>query len=472
MNRSKDEVVAGRIETLKNAYDKLDTAIDSLPDQVPEPVKEFIREKVLGNKELDALFKDLQNNRPPRLLMVGRTGYGKSSIINAICGTYVAQVSAVNTCTSGATTYEVKDGQRVLMEIMDSRGLSEMETIDPELSAEEQLKQDINAFEPDALIFVLNCSARDDSIEEDIAFVKKIRDDYREYNYLDLPVIVALNKADAVAPSRQTDPAHFSELKLKNIEEIVKRYRNSFLKRQFKVTDIIPVSASIGWGVDGEEIDEAEIPNLSDADFERLEMIFDGRYNIDKLRDALEDSIQDSAARAGLKLALKLDDCVLDICKQINNSFVAISAAVSASPIPFQDIYVLSLLQILEVFLIQTLSGAPASMESARDFLKSIAGVAGAAQVFRQVARQAMKFVPGPGTAVSSAVAAAGTKAIGEAAIAYYIKDEDFDSIKKKIRKVEIDEDDGKGFTIKVKNNPFDRVRKQILRGPMKGKKH
>ena len=96
MNRSKDEVVAGRIETLKNVYDKLDTAIDSLPDQVPEPVKEFVREKVLGNKELETLFNDLQNNRPPRLLMVGRTGYGKSSIINAICGTYVAQVSAVS----------------------------------------------------------------------------------------------------------------------------------------------------------------------------------------------------------------------------------------------------------------------------------------------------------------------------------------------------------------------------------------
>ena len=469
MDRKKEDIVTNRIETLKNIYDKLDVAIDSLPEQVPDSVKSFLRETVLGNQELKSLFNDLQNNRAPRLLMVGRTGYGKSSIINAICGSYVAQVSAVNTCTSGVETYEVKDGSRVLMEIMDSRGLSESDRIDENLSAEDQLKHDINMFEPDALIFVLNCTTRDDSIDEDIEFVKKIRNDYREYAFLDLPVIVALNKADAVAPIRQTDPKHFSELKLKNIDDIVKRYRNSFLKMQFKVTDIIPISSSIEWGIDGEELSESDIPNLTDSDFAELRMIFDGRYNIDKLRKALEDSIQDSEARAGLKLALKMDECVLHICKQINNSFTAISGVVAASPIPFSDIYILMLLQVFDVFLIQLLSGVQASWESARDFLKSVAGVAGAAHVLRQVARQSIKLMPGPGTAVSSAVAAAGTRAIGEAAIAYYIKDEDFDNIKKSIKRVEISEDDEKGVTIKFNKHPLkevkDRLEKTINEG-------
>ena len=97
--------------------------------------------------------------------------------------------------------------------------------------------------------------------------------------------------------------------------------------------------------------------------------------------------------------------------------------------------------------------------------------MAGAAQVFRQIARQAVKLVPGPGTAVSSAVAAAGTKAIGEAAIAYYIKDEDFETIRKSIRKVEIDKDDDHGFTIRFNKDPFRRIRKQLKLKEKPGRK-
>ena len=62
-------------------------------------------------------------------------------------------------------------------------------------------------------------------------------------------------------------------------------------------------------------------------------------------------------------------------------------------------------------------------------------GVAGLGYTFKLFAQQASKFLngiwPGVGSAVSSGVAAAGTSAIGNAAIAYYINGDTLEDSKK-----------------------------------------
>ena len=63
-------------------------------------------------------------------------------------------------------------------------------------------------------------------------------------------------------------------------------------------------------------------------------------------------------------------------------------------------------------------------------------GIAGAGYAFRLVAQQASKFLnamwPGSGSAVSSAIAATGTTAIGKTAVAYYIDDISIEEAKDK----------------------------------------
>ena len=63
-------------------------------------------------------------------------------------------------------------------------------------------------------------------------------------------------------------------------------------------------------------------------------------------------------------------------------------------------------------------------------------GIAGAGYFFRLAAQQASKFLntvwPGAGSAVSSSIAFAGTTAIGNAAISYYIDDKTMDEVIKK----------------------------------------
>jgi len=95
---------------------------------------------------------------------------------------------------------------------------------------------------------------------------------------------------------------------------------------------------------------------------------------------------------------------------------------------PFCSLFMLHLL-------IASLSGRDISLDTAKEFIFSISGVAGAGFVFRVVAQQASKFLngvwPGAGSAVSSGIAALGTSAIGKAAIAYYIDDQDMEEAKK-----------------------------------------
>ena len=63
-------------------------------------------------------------------------------------------------------------------------------------------------------------------------------------------------------------------------------------------------------------------------------------------------------------------------------------------------------------------------------------GIAGVGNLFRLAAQQASKLLnaiwPGSGSAVSSAIAALGTSAIGKAAIAYYINGSRIEDAKKR----------------------------------------
>lgn len=56
--------------------------------------------------------------------------------------------------------------------------------------------------------------------------MKKVREKYYKKNNAELPVVVALNRVDAVMPARETDPNSYSEKKLNRIQEHV-----AFLKR-------------------------------------------------------------------------------------------------------------------------------------------------------------------------------------------------------------------------------------------------
>lgn len=425
-----------RLQNMKKFYIKAGEMIDSLPDAIPEKTRIMLKETILGDKDLKRLMEGIDSHRPPRIFLIGRTGVGKSSLINALCGSYVAKVSDTMSCTANAEVYQCMDEERVLMEILDTRGIAESQSLDDEVSAEEALINDINQFSPDVAILMLNCTHRDD-VNSDVEFLKKVAKKYAEINMMRLPIVVVVNKCDEMAPTRFKTPTEYPENKVAKINEVVQYYKGIIVKNGLKIDNIISVSSLIDWQTpDGVEVGVEDIENLPKHDVDNLQIAFDGRYRIEELLDILEEAILDFEAQMGLRMAARLNEVVHRIAKHLNSIFSGISATVALTPIPVSDIYILLVLQAVLVALIASLSGRDISLDTAKEFIFSMGGVAGLGYAFKLIAQQAAKFLngiwPGSGSAVSAGIAAAGTSAIGKAAIAYYIEGKTMDEAKKK----------------------------------------
>lgn len=434
-----NQKIEKRLAHMKNFYLKIEDILDSLPDVIPENTKDLLKNKILGDNSLKNLMDGIDSHRPPRIFLIGRTGVGKSSLINALCGAYVAKVSDTRSCTIGAEIYQCKENNRVLMEILDTRGIAESESLDNKISAEELLVKQINEFSPDVAIMMLNCTHRDDIIT-DVEFMKKVSKDYEKTNSLKLPIVVVVNKCDEMAPSRFKLASEYPKNKIDKINEVVLYYKDIIVKNKLKIYDIIPVSSLIDWQTpDGMEVSVEDIDNLPQHDIDNLQIAFDGRYRIEELLDILEEAIQDFEAQMGLRMAARLNDVVVRVAKQLNKIFTGISASVALTPIPTSDIYILLILQSIMVTLIASLSGRDVSIDTAKEFIFSISGVGLVGYGLRLAAQQGSKFInaicPGAGSTVSAAIASVGTNGIGKAAIAYYIQGNSIDDVKTEIKK-------------------------------------
>lgn len=209
--KKEQRTIEERLEAIKNFYNKLDNVLGMLPDVIPDEMIERVKKAIFNDADLKRIMDGIESNRPPRFMLVGRTGVGKSSLINAICGLYVAKVSDVEIGTRGIEKYSCMDGDRVLMEVLDSREIGEPVALKKEdseseetvlESAEEVLKEEMLNFMPDAILFVSRCK-RDGIIKEDMDYVKNLRREYWKKVGVEVPVIVVLNQADAVATKLQ-----------------------------------------------------------------------------------------------------------------------------------------------------------------------------------------------------------------------------------------------------------------------------
>ena len=91
-----------RLQSMKKFYISAGEMIDGLPDAIPEKTREMLKDNILGDKDLKKLMDGIDSHRPPRIFLIGRTGVGKSSIINALCGAYTALVGDTKSCTESA----------------------------------------------------------------------------------------------------------------------------------------------------------------------------------------------------------------------------------------------------------------------------------------------------------------------------------------------------------------------------------
>src|SRR5699024_12558845 len=78
-------------EKTKEFIDSIDELFESIPVN-NEALKNRIRDLVLG-PALEDVKRVIDESRPPVLMVIGRSGHGQSSLINAIAGKEDAAVS-------------------------------------------------------------------------------------------------------------------------------------------------------------------------------------------------------------------------------------------------------------------------------------------------------------------------------------------------------------------------------------------
>lgn len=355
-------IVTDRLKSVISIYDNIGDFFSLFKRRqsvISILLRNRIKHAILHDTELKMIIDDLRSHQTPRFLLIGNTGHGKSSLINAMLGYYSAIVSDVKIGTrANNTQYEICDVDgKLIYTILDSRGINES-TVDNNRDAEATLLEDISKLLPDAIIHVHKATARD-GLNFEIDFLKLIISDYEKKNGIRLPLLIVLTNCDELPPRTRMIPSDYDDLKIKNIEK-AKDYYSTLIKQNNLECDGIIVTSSL---MEFEKSNE-QLALVPLQERMKIKPLIDGRYNIDVLKKFLSENIcANDSLRSNAYEKMYLQS-ITERCQYIFSNLLADYAHSSLF-----DLYVFVELESIFVKLIAYLTGKDISYKEARAFV-------------------------------------------------------------------------------------------------------
>lgn len=334
----------------------------------------------IAQEAIDAISEKVQNLKTLNIIVAGKTGVGKSTLINAVFKDNLANTGMGKPVTTHMRRISKKG---IPLAIYDTRGFELGKEVQAEVKKEVintiskgLATKDINKT-IHCIWYCINTASNRIEPEE----IEWLRELSMDNQITQVPIIVVLTQS-------------FSKKKAQEM-------RQSLLNENLDIIQVIPVLA-----------DDYEIEDLGIAKAYGLDVL------IQVMGEALPDELIDTLQHVQIA---SLEEKKRRAQAAVATATVA-AAGEGAAPIPFSDCALLIPTQVSMIASITVIFGFDVNKSVITALLSSSIGAGGATVLGKNVVTNILKFIPGAGTIVGGAISAstAGviTAALGEAYIA------------------------------------------------------
>jgi predicted GTPase len=392
------------LKMLARAIARLEDLLERLPVDIAKDLR----------MRIATLRTVVLEKRPPALVLVGRRGAGKSSLVNALFGAKVAELGHVTAQTGRGRWYDYeRDGGA--LSILDTRGIQEGSPpaeADDAKTAIDSIALELRAKFADLVLFVAKASEVDAAIDRDLDALDRVYDELRRAHRSEPPLIAVVTHCDLLEPkgvrlhSADTEPREEVEEKRRHVaaaEDAIALQIERRARLHERHVATLGVSVYMSWRPDGT-------------------LRADERWRVDDLAAILFRHLPE-AGRAELARVTRARVVQEELAATLTKATAAVCAGIAAAPIPIADIFPLTTLQAGLVASIAWIAGRSIDRRGASEFLAGLGANVGVAFLLREAVRALLKVVaPAGGPVVSAGVAFSATMAIGAAARAYFIQ--------------------------------------------------
>lgn len=314
---------------------------------------------------------DLMRMRAPRIMLIGRRGSGKSSLINSFLGEERLELGDIKAKTSDCEWITI-NGSNTDFDILDSRGAGEGEKVENGIDKTpfDTAKKALNAKCPDIILFVCKAKEVDSNINYDIEFLDKILKHLKKtYSKQEISVIGVLNQCDEISPPHKRLQDKDSK-KMSNVNLACTHLLEMFqsYSKETKLSSVIPICSYMYFDEDTKILEE------------------DRRWNIDLLLDRIIEFLPNQAKLKALR-ASNFEELQIKMSNRIITTFSGLTGIIGSEPIPIADLPVLSSLQFTMISMIAAISGRKVELKTLKELLSALGINLGFGFALREVAR-------------------------------------------------------------------------------------